>query len=72
MFVCVNMSSFHVSDLTHMAYYLLQSMAAFVIALHLQIEDSEHHDNQHSWNRYLHQRPIAFMAAVCRILTTLM
>lgn len=55
-----------------MAYYLLQSMAAFVIALHLQIESSEQHTNQHTWNRYLHQRPIALMAAICRILTVLM
>ena len=30
---------FHKSDLTHMDYYILQSMGACIIALHLRIEE---------------------------------
>ena len=63
---------FHVADLTHMAYYILQFMGAFVIALHLQIEESVHAENEHSWDREAHQRPIAMMAVGVRILTLFM
>ena len=63
---------FHQSDVTHMAYYILQFMGAFVIALHLQIKESVHSENEHSWERSAHQLPIALMAACVRILTVLM
>jgi hypothetical protein len=55
-----------------MAYYLMQSMGAFVIALHLQVEEDVHYENQHSWDREKHQHPISLMATVCRILTVIM
>eukprot|EP01041_Mallomonas_annulata_P003112 gene3112-6115_t len=63
---------FHHSDLTHMAYYVLQSMGAFVIALHLRIEESIHYENEASWDREMHQRPIALMAGGVRLLTVFM
>lgn len=55
-----------------MAYYLMQSMGVFVIALHLQVEDDIHNENQHSWDRSKHQHPISLMATICRILTVFM
>ena len=55
-----------------MAYYLMQSMGVFVIALHLQVEDDIHNENQHSWDRSKHQHPISLMATICRILTVIM
>jgi len=63
---------FHTSDLMHMAFYVLQSMGAFVIALHLQIKDSVHSENEHSWDRAAHQGSIAMMASLVRFLTVLM
>ena len=64
---------FHKSDLTHMAYYILQSMGACIIALHLRIEEEAvHYENEFSWDRALHQRPIALMAGTVRLLTTFM
>eukprot|EP00602_Paraphysomonas_sp_CaronLab_P002486 CAMPEP_0185037148 /NCGR_PEP_ID=MMETSP1103-20130426/31126_1 /TAXON_ID=36769 /ORGANISM="Paraphysomonas bandaiensis, Strain Caron Lab Isolate" /LENGTH=620 /DNA_ID=CAMNT_0027574981 /DNA_START=89 /DNA_END=1948 /DNA_ORIENTATION=- len=63
---------FHINDVTHMAYYLLQAMGAFVIALHLRVEDDIHHEYQHSWDRDKHQHPISLMATMCRILTIAM
>lgn len=54
-----------------MSYYLMQAMCAFVIALHLQVKDSDL-ENQHSWDRQEHQEPIAMMATTSRILTLFM
>eukprot|EP00607_Mallomonas_marina_P005845 CAMPEP_0182438084 /NCGR_PEP_ID=MMETSP1167-20130531/85489_1 /TAXON_ID=2988 /ORGANISM="Mallomonas Sp, Strain CCMP3275" /LENGTH=298 /DNA_ID=CAMNT_0024631259 /DNA_START=244 /DNA_END=1137 /DNA_ORIENTATION=- len=63
---------FHYSDVTHMSFYILQAMGAFVISLHLRIEESVHFENEFSWDRSTHQRPIALTAGVLRMLTAVM
>jgi hypothetical protein len=50
----------------------MQAMGIFVIALHLQVEENIHHENQHSWDRDKHQHPISLVATICRILTVVM
>ena len=71
-FRCFTNYRFHVNDSTHMAYYLMQSLGAFIVALHLRIEDDIHHENQFSWDREVHQHPISLMATLCRLLTVCM
>jgi hypothetical protein len=63
---------FHINDVSHMAYYLMQAMGIFIIALHLQVEEDVHNENQHSWDRSKHQHPISLVATICRILTVVM
>ena len=38
----------------------------------MQVEANTHFENQHSWNREMHQRPIAFAVACCRLATLVM
>lgn len=70
--VTMYQNRFHMNDSTHMAYYLMQAMGAFVVALHLRIEGDAHNDNQFSWDREQHQHPISLMATLCRLITVLM
>lgn len=60
---------FHTDDLTHVAYYTIQSMGAFIIALNLQIEEN---GDEHMWERSRHQVPIAMTCTLLRIVTVIM
>jgi hypothetical protein len=63
---------FHQDDMTHIAYYTLQAMGAFIIVLNLQIEEHPMAINEHYWDRHRHQTPVAMTCTLCRILTVFM
>jgi low temperature requirement protein LtrA len=64
-------NKFHKDDLTHIAYYTMQSMGAFVIALNIQ-EDENADGSEHYWDRGRHQGSIAMACVLLRIITVFM
>ena len=57
---------FDTKDMVHFIFYLLQAMFAFVMALHLTL-DEEHH-----WDEKRNLKPFAIAAALSRVVTVLM